>query len=518
MCSVAKPVLALLLNLEKSFLTGGDELFDYLMEQLGIPPYFESKGKKIDVWSKINAKVSSRKCDGITLITIQLKAGRGHQPDDPIYLSIPILQQLLPRALSVTFVLNAEKNVVNELWLAGNRKFFSDNGKNCTNEDEEDTSDTLAGMLEKHPEASVFSTVKLNGKQFIFSFYKLDGITILIFGSKNMHFPIVFDPKKQQEMIAEMKRVQQAEKINLSLQIQMFEVFLEKYNSLAQPEKLIEFCCQGFSFICEYLDSKHFVVQPDGRLSFEVFACVGNSLGFKQMNGKEALETAQSLGLATTIFREIKSKDFRKFLASVRFCHMTEGEVTYLLLLLLNGDESATAFKIKSFAYSWKRIMRELLKKQTEPLDKETCDAIMKEFKDKTKNAFVVEKYKSFYIELFTKFVAWIQNKGLKPSIEFGWTEEARGFGQNWKNFIEENEENQLCDDFRRFLSIDELNGLYAEQNKLEEDRKKDINQRHEASKSAKARNANPVAQAKKSPKKQAKSEASEKASAGGCD
>jgi hypothetical protein len=512
MCSVAEPDFDLLLKL--SFLTEKDKWFHYLMKQLGIPPYFESKGKKIDIGSKINAKVSSRKCDHITLITIQLKAGRGHQPDDPIYLSIPILQQLLPRALSVTFVLNAEKNVVNELWLAGNRKFFSDDGRNCTNEDEEDTSDTLAGMLEKHPEASVFSTVKLNGKQFVFSFYKLDGLTILIFGSKNMHFPIVFDPKNQQKMIAEMKRVQQEEKINLSLQIQMFEVFLEKYNLLDQPDKLIEFCCQGFSFICEYLDSKHFVVQPDGRLSFEVFACVGNSLGFKQMNGKEALETAQSLGLATTIFREIKSKDFPQYLASVRF-HETEGEVTYLLLLLLNGDESATAFKIKSFAYSWKRIMRELLKKQTEPLDKETCDAIMKEFKDKTKNAFVVEKYKSFYIELFTEFVAWIQNKGSIPSIDFGWTEEAQGFGQNWKNFIEEN---QRCDDFRRFLSIDELNGLYAEQNKLEEDRKKDINQRHEASKSAKARNANPVAQAKKSPKKQAKSEASEKASAGGCD
>jgi len=516
MCSVAKPDLALLLNflllnLMNSFLTEKDELFHYLMEQLGIPRYFESKGKKIDVWSKINAKVSSRKGDHITLITIQLKAGRGHQPDDPIYLSIPILQQLLPRALSVTFVLNAEKNVVNELWLAGNRKFFSDDGRNCTNEEEdEDTSDTLAGMLDKHPEASVFSTVKLNGKQFIFSFYKLDGITILIFGSKNLHFPIVFDPKKQQEMIAEMKHVEQAEKINLSLQIQMFEVFLEKYNLLAQPEKLIEFCCRGFSFICEYLDSKHFVVQPDGRLSFEVFACVGNSLGFKQMNGKEALETAQSLGLATTIFREIKSKDFPQFLASVRFCYITEGEVSYL-----SKAESTTAFKIKSFAYSWKRIMRELLKKQTKPLDKETCDAIMKEFKDKTKNAFVVEKYKSFYIKLFTEFVAWIQNKDLNPSIEFGWTEEARGFGQNWKNFIEEK---QIYDDFRRFLSIDELNGLYAEQNKLEEDRKKDINQRHEASKSAKARNANPVAQAKKSPKKQAKSEASEKASAGGCD
>ena len=169
----------------------------------------------------------------------------------------------------------------------------------------------------------------------------------------------------------------------------------------------------------------------------------------------------------------------------------------------------------KDFIYSWKRIMRELLKKQTEPLDKETCDAIMKEFKDKTKNAFVVEKYKSFYIELFTKFVAWIQKEKIRPSIEFGWTEEAQGFGQIWKKFIEEK---QICDDFRRFLSIDELNGLYAEQNKLEEDRKKDINQRHEASKSAKARNANPVAQAKKSPKKQAKSEASEKASAGGCD
>jgi hypothetical protein len=504
MCSVANPDFALLLKRSKGFLTEKDELFHYLMGQLGIP---ENNGK--DIWSKINAKVSSRQCGHITFITIQLKAGRGHQPDDPIYLSFPILQQLLPRALSVTFVLNSKTNVINELWLCGNRKFFSDDGRNG-NEEDEDTSDTLAGMLEKHPDASVFSTVKLNGKQFIFSFYKLeDGTIILIFGSKNLHFPIIFDPEKQKEMIAEMERVQQDK--NLSLQIQMFKVFLEKFNSLDKPENLIEFCCQGNSFICEYLDSKHFVVQPDGRLSFEVFACVENRLGFKQMNGKEALETAQTLGLATMIFHEIKSEDFLPFLASVRFCPKTEGQVSYFI----SEDGLATAFKIKSFVYAWKRILREILKKQNELHDKQTCNKIMKEFGDKIKNTFVVEEYKSFYFKLFVAFVEWIYEKGTIPSVEFGWTEEARGFGQIWKEFIEET---NTCDDFRRFLSIDELNGLYAKQNKLEEDRKKDIHQRHEASKSAKARNANPVAQAKKSPKKQEKSCASEKASAGGCD
>ena len=379
---------------------------------------------------------------------------KGRGSDDSFFEKRPELHRVFPRGLSITTISHEgsdEKKTEHIL-----RGFFKFSGRSQMDEDDS----TPCKCLQPKDLDSLYSHVlrieKLNGKFAVARLVQYGGEPYLIGGSKGVHRCVSLENFKND--------ISKLDKKSQQLVVPILRLFYQQYMECPEEtrqEVLEHLSTSKYTMCGEYEDGQHLEehVGP-ARLRWFGLAYSGDDFSSEtSLSGNivKDLQLLTSWGFPTPKYSLLTREQDLANRSSERHLRGREGYVKHYLRITTPiptcgsewkpmewNWETVFVEKTKTTWYVLVRVLREVVR---------GCDNIMAQAPGKiaarlrARNSFLhlPETMLVIWYRLMLKFCQWFVDKGYEKSV-IGITDEAKGMGNIWGEFLRENPE--LTDDF----------------------------------------------------------------------
>jgi hypothetical protein len=292
-------------------------------------------------------KTTSKTYDDIEIITIKLKLKK-HEFEDNVYATNKELQRLVPRCFSLIKLNNIELG-----FLSGMTKF---NGYTAYDDDDVFDNQTktktktktspnpmfdISEVLEwrKNNELKVIRTKKENGKFCAVRIFSINERILIIYGSKNMHYPIWYDELENYKFSNSLcDYILKDIKTNIDNLIKLKDYFAE------------------YSLCGEFCDGQHFTEGDNTIRWFGLFKN-GSPSKYEKFN-----KICSENNISNTPNEEIEINQSTNIedIFKLSRCENNEGSVIYLYNV---KSLKSYLVKTKSVRYIFMRMFRQLLQK-----------------------------------------------------------------------------------------------------------------------------------------------------------